>query len=362
MVLEAIVVHLFLVNPTHKKMYINGIGNIACQILEPRSRNNQFLLTQGNRKHVTDFDYKTIIPPMQLRRMSKVVKMGIAASQLALKDADCSMPHIITTGTAYGCLADTEAFLEKIIEYKETMLTPTAFIQSTHNTVSGQIALMLGCHGHNFTFVHRGHSFESALLETKMLLAEKENLNILCGATEEGTQYSFDIIERFGSYKKENESFEDKSDGTIAGEGAHMMLISNQKTENSYAYVKDVLLCNDEAIPLQLKHFLENNNLTPQEIDICMIGANGDRRYDPLIQDNIEILQEAKKIHFKKWCGEYPVSSAFAMNVAAVLLKNQQCVDDTTGRFNDSINTIKNILIYNHYKNGYHTLILLQAL
>lgn len=343
-------------------MYINGIGNIATQQLEPSSKNNQFILTHGNRKEVIDFDYKSIIPPMQLRRMSKVVKMGIAASKLALQDANCNIPDIITTGTAYGCLADTESFLEKIIEYKETMLTPTAFIQSTHNTVSGQIALMLGCHGHNFTFVHRGHSFESALLETKMLLAEKDNLNILCGATEESTQYSFDIIERFGSYKKENECYDDKSDGTIAGEGAHMMLISNQKTNNSYAYIKDIVLCNDEAIPLQLKMFLEKNNVTPQDIDICMVGTNGDKRYDTLILENIELLQKVKKIHFKKWCGEYPISGAFAMAVAAVLLKNQQCIDEVTGTFEDTTNSIKNILIYNHYKNRYHSLILLKAI
>lgn len=343
-------------------MYINGIGNIATQQLDPSSRNNQFLLAQGNRRLVTNFDYKSIIPPMQLRRMSKVVKMGIAASKLALQDANCSLPHLITTGTAYGCLADTESFLENLIQYKETMLTPTAFIQSTHNTVSGQIALMLGCHGHNFTFVHRGHSFESALLETKMLLAEKENLNILCGATEESTQHSFDIINRFGSYKKENESYNDKSDGTIAGEGAHMFLMSNQKANNSYAQIKDILMCNDEAIPLQLKGFLEKNNLTPQEIDICLVGTNGDKRYDTLIEDNIEILQDVIKIHFKKWCGEYPVSGAFAMGVAAILLNNQQCIDDATGTFIDMTKSIKNILIYNHYKNRYHSLILLKAI
>ena len=56
-------------------------------------------------------------------------------------------------------------FLRKMIEFEEKMLSPTAFIQSTHNTVGAQIALLLKCHHYNNTIVHRAFSFENALTE-----------------------------------------------------------------------------------------------------------------------------------------------------------------------------------------------------
>ncbi|MBO7366117.1 MAG: beta-ketoacyl synthase chain length factor, partial [Bacteroidales bacterium] len=44
-------------------------------------------------------------------------------------------------------------------------LSPTSFMQSTHNTVSSMIAIHLGCHGYNATYSHTGASLESALLD-----------------------------------------------------------------------------------------------------------------------------------------------------------------------------------------------------
>ena len=56
----------------------------------------------------------------------------------------------------------------------KNILTPTSFIQSTHNTVGGQIALELQCKGYNFTYVHGSNSFESALLDAKLQLELNE--------------------------------------------------------------------------------------------------------------------------------------------------------------------------------------------
>ena len=108
------------------------------------------------------------------------------------------MPGAIITGTAFGCLEDTVTFLTRMMEQNEEMLPPTAFIQSTHNTVAAQIALMLKCHGYNNTFVHKGISFESALLDAMMLLKEQEADNILVGGTEEMVDASFKVLTRLG--------------------------------------------------------------------------------------------------------------------------------------------------------------------
>ena len=98
-------------------------------------------------------DYTAFIDPKLIRRMSHLIKMGVAAAKECLERGNTQMPGAIITGTAYGCLEDTVSFLTRMIELNEELLPPTAFIQSTHNTVSAQIALMLACHNYNNTFV-----------------------------------------------------------------------------------------------------------------------------------------------------------------------------------------------------------------
>src|SRR6202012_5911409 len=130
--------------------------------------------------------------------------------------AGVTQPDAIVTGTAYGCLEDTGLFLTSLIERKEEMLQPGAFIQSTHNTVGAQIALLLQCTRYNNTFVHRGFSFEHALLDGMMLIQEGDSRNVLVGGLDEITDASHAILSRFGLYKH----------GRINGEGAAFFLLS----------------------------------------------------------------------------------------------------------------------------------------
>lgn len=344
------------------KIYINGTGCVSTQSFDPRGTIQVFSKAEGNRMQAIEPDYKNLLPPIQLRRMSKVVKMGIAAAKTALQDAAINNPDIIITGTGYGCLADTEAFLQKMISQNESLLTPTAFIQSTHNTVSGQIALMLTCHGHNFTYVQRGLSFEFALQESMMWLAENEQFQVLTGGIDEMTDHSFEIISRFGSYKNENESFDTDSKGSIAGEGAHIFVLGSQKTDRSYAELVDLKICHTENIRAELQEFLQSNTLRSEEIDICLIGTNGDVRYDLIIQQNMDALTKTRFIDFKKWSGEYPTASSFAFALACNLCYTASIPNYLIDTLQSKNHVPKNVLIYNHYKNQSHSFILLRAI
>lgn len=341
-------------------VYINGIGSISAQHFELQKGFSSLEFFEGNKLLCREPDYKDLIPPMQLRRMTKVVRIGIASAKSALKDAGLERPDIITTGTAYGCLADTELFLSKLLTQEESMLTPTAFIQSTHNTVSGQIALNVACHGHNFTYVHRGHSFETSLQESMMWLVENPELSILTGGVDELTPHSFEIISRFGTYKSDYANFHEKSEGTIAGEGSSMFVLSSRKQESTYAELVDVCLCKSKEIPEQLNHFLKNHQLTAEQIDLCLVGVNGDARYDPSIIKNVSAIDHSRMATFKKWCGEFPTSGSFALAMAASVLKQKIC--PASVMLNGvAVESPKTILIYNHYKNLYHSFILLRA-
>ena len=91
----------------------------------------------------TEPDYKEIITDATLRRrMSRFVKMGVACGLECI--GQTSDIDAVITATGLGCLADTEKFIESIVANNERLLNPTPFIQSTFNTVGGQLALLKG--------------------------------------------------------------------------------------------------------------------------------------------------------------------------------------------------------------------------
>ena len=156
----------------------------------------------ANALKVIEPDYKTIIDAKLMRRMSRIVRIGLAAALQCVREAGLENVDAITTGTAYGCMEDSEKFLKTIVEQDEQMLSPTSFIQSTHNTVAAQIALTLKCNNYNNTFVHRGFSFEHALTDAILLLHEGKAQNVLTGSADEMTDFAFSILQRFGLYKQ----------------------------------------------------------------------------------------------------------------------------------------------------------------
>lgn len=129
-------------------------------------------------------DYKELIPAAKLRRMSLSIKMGSWCAQKC--ELDAVSPIIV--GTGLGCLADSEKFLSSL-EHDvpggpADVVSPTPFIQSTHNTIAGQLALLNDNRAYNSTHVQEGHSFEVALMDAMLMLAEGEE-NILVGGVDE---------------------------------------------------------------------------------------------------------------------------------------------------------------------------------
>jgi 3-oxoacyl-(acyl-carrier-protein) synthase len=293
--------------------------------------------------------------------------MGVAAALQCLQEAEIKNPDAIITGTAYGCLEDTGVFLQKMVQNKEEMLTPTAFIQSTHNTIGAQIALLLKCNGYNNTFVHRGFSFESALLDAMMLLEEKTVNNVLVGGVDEVTEFSFDITSRFGLFKRTISSnldlFNNSSKGTIAGEGAAFFLLNNQSSEHNYAMLEGVHTfykpSDNSEVVNNIQSFLAEQSLSINDIDVVLCGRNGDSRNDKIYDHlNNVIFRQNSIVHYKHLCGEYPTSTGFALWLAAGIAKNGSMPHVYT---NPGKKEVRRILIYNHYQTIHHSLILVSA-
>jgi len=351
----------------NKKIYINGVGVISPQ---KTFDNSNFLdepvAVESLRLKCVDPNYREFIAGDMIRRMGRIIKMGIAASKISLQDAGCTMPDAIITGTGLGCIEDTEKFLSSMILNKEEFLTPTSFIQSTHNTVSAQIALLLKCHNYNFTYVHRGISFESALIDSMMRINSGQAGNILAGSADELTTNSFTIMQRLGFWKRKPVNnlrlLEDKTRGTIAGEGAAFFVISDQPGEKVYAEIKDVeTFIYPEEISetkLHISNFLARNQVTAGDISLLITGMNGDPSFDKMYHEvSDQLFLNTGKGYYKHLCGEYHTSVSFALWLAAMVMRNQR-IPEVMKLQEPVTKDIKNILIYNHYININHSLIL----
>jgi 3-oxoacyl-[acyl-carrier-protein] synthase II len=323
----------------------------------------------GTRLNAIEPDYKEFVDPKLARRMSRIIKMGVAAGLQCLRQAHVDMPGAIITGTALGCQEDTISFLTRIIELDEEMLPPTAFIQSTHNTVAAQIALTLKCHNYNNTFVHKGISFESALLDATMLLKEGDADNVLVGGTEEMTNTAFKILTRLGLYKRWPLSnlalFNTPSKGTIGSEGAVFFLLSDKPSGDNLARLvatKTFYKPKDNAlIQHNISTLLADNSLTMDDIDLVITGNNGDIKNDEVYDNlNTSLFANASMAYYKHLSGEYPTSVSFALWMASNIIKQGQVpAIVANGEIKNS--APKKILIYNHYQNIYHSLMLVSA-
>ena len=93
-----------------------------------------------------DPSFKDYISPIEARRMGKILKRAVATSKEALKAADLERVDAIITGTGYGCIENTEFFLDALSTEGEQLLKPTYFMQSTHNTISSLVAIQTKNH------------------------------------------------------------------------------------------------------------------------------------------------------------------------------------------------------------------------
>jgi len=349
--------------------YINGLGCISAQ---HTADNHQFLeqivTYDKNIISAINPNYKEYIPPAAARRMAKGVKMGVVASSMALKEAKIDIPDAIISGTGMGCLQDSEKFVSAMVDNDEEYLTPTSFIQSTHNTVGAQIALGLQCKAYNFTYVHAAVSFESCLIDAQLKFNENEANQILVGGVDEQGAHTYGLHEKIEHIKNEKiNTFDIKnatSSGAVFGEGASFFVLSNTKQENTYAKltaVEIVSQLNPELLNSRIEEFLESNQLSVQDVDAIILGLNGDVDYDHYyahLQNSI--FSNTQQLYYKHLCGEYNTASSFGFCLGAHVIKHQHTPQAVVLNDVDS-REYNNVLLYNQYRGLNHSLVLMQS-
>lgn len=350
-----------------KNCYINGMGCVSAQkTFESEFLKEIHLNETENVLFAQQPSYKEIIPPAAIRRMAKGVKMGIYASTEALKEAGLEQPGAIITGTGMGCAEDSEKFLKAILDNNEEFLTPTSFIQSTHNTVGAQIALGLQCKNYNFTYVNGSVSLESALIDALMQIGTDEINSALVGGIDETAAHTIEMFHLNHSIKKEEDKpyqvLGSTSKGVVFSEGATFFILENHQTKTSYARIEDVFIQNSlkpDQVATFISDFLALNNKTTDQVDAVVLGYNGDNTFDHYYDAARSAFEEIPQVYYKHLSGEYNTASGFGLWIAAAIMKNQDIpsVVKVNDRKKENLTTI---LLYNQYQGKDHSLILLE--
>lgn len=129
-------------------------------------------------------DNTATIPANLRRRMSKMTKGGVAVALETNIEFDA-----LHVALGLGSVSDTEKFLESVYSSNEELPNPTSFIQSTFNTLAGNITQIKHNHAPAITFVNRSLSLYNAIVEATWRINEGAD-NILIVAAEEGTDIS----------------------------------------------------------------------------------------------------------------------------------------------------------------------------
>ncbi|MDR3250926.1 MAG: beta-ketoacyl synthase chain length factor [Tannerella sp.] len=322
----------------------------------------------GKRVASIDVRFADYLSPLMSRRMCALLKRAVVASRKTLKDAGIETPDAIISGTGLGCIDNTEKFLVSMLENGEKTLQPSYFMQSTHNVVSSTVAIDLKCHGYNNSFVHRGVSFEHALLDAMMQFARKRINNALVGGFDELTDNYYNMFGKIGMYNFATDDSPKMK--CFASEAAVSMALSAEKTEKTLCEVNGVELMYRPAcdrIREALDRMLAGAGCGLSDVDAVITGINTNAADDEVyfrVAENVFACRPV--VQYKHIFGESFSSSAMAVHVAATCLDKGSIPsflvsDRFAGAPTGDITGVKRILLYNHHKNKSHSLILLSS-
>lgn len=184
-----------------QRVYLLSAAQISAQ--EPLCedwKDNPIHLTEPLTRS-READYKQFIPPLEARRMGRILKRAIATACTAMTDAGVGTPEAIITGTGLGCIENTEIFLDALCRQGEDQMMPTRFMSSTHNTMSSIVAINLHANGYNATYAHNTVSFQSALMDALLQLRRGAVHNAMVCAHDEMTP-SYHALLCKGGYLK----------------------------------------------------------------------------------------------------------------------------------------------------------------
>lgn len=346
-------------------IYIHGVGAITSQPELLDGATDEVRAYQQVLVPAVDPDYKALIPALQLRRLNKSMRMALYAARVAMREAGVEQVDAIVTGTGLGCLTDSERFVQAMRENDEQFLNPTPFIQSTHNMAAATIALAIGCKGYNMTYVHNATSMEAAMLDTMLYLCEHPESTVLMGGGDELGLRTPQFWEKAGYLDTVRPQVPTPltspgTPGEVASEGSAFFAVSAKESERTVAKITGVKTAHDVTdMSAWIGHFLVEHGIGIGDLDLVMLGYNGDNRYDAIYRSVGEgIFSDLPQAAYKHVLGEYDTVVASGMALAVQILVHQRV--PAVLRLNSyEPGRLRRVLLYNQRRGNNHSLVLM---
>lgn len=221
--------------------------------------------------------YKEKIPPAMIRRMKPILRNGVyAALKVYDEISENYKVDAVITATGIGGMQETMKFAKEI-EEDESLLSPTPFIQSTHNTLGGQIALLRTLRCYNNTHIHNKFSLHNAMIEAEVLMLTDQVENVLIGYSEDEDEHVSKWYENVYDIK-----------GSWNASAAFMFL-SKERTPLSIAKITGLNYTLSNA-PVPDKAFV---------LDWTQINQlNGDVNFAAFYNEFFDLLKDKKHTYF----------------------------------------------------------------
>ncbi|PWJ58565.1 beta-ketoacyl synthase-like protein [Dyadobacter jejuensis] len=276
-------------------------------------------------------NYKEYIEGALLRRMGKILRMSVAAAKDVILQADAGQPNSIVVGTGLGCLLETEKFLTNTLTLTG-MLPPTAFIQSTHNTIAGQISLILENHGYNMTHTQNTLSFEHALIDARLLLDEGQEL-VLVGAADESIPFLEEVSRNLLTASL-----------PVLTSGASFFMLDTRVAEATVAIIDVKVHFGAEDRGAIVFDFLKEHDLSYPAIDLLMTPLSMQQQG---LDSFGKVFAGTRQHTYLDYSGLYPSASAFGFHMAIDMMQMDRRIGYTLIINNLSANSLGLILLKN---------------
>lgn len=298
------------------------IGSSSCVSIQETFDNTNWFesirpLTAEPMKVVAP-EYKKYLDPTATRRMSKVLKNSLLTARQAMEQQGITELDAVVTATAWGCQEDTTKFLDSFESMGEELLSPTSFIQSTHNTIGGLIAMSVKCNGYNNTISHDFMSFETSLLDAILLMQEnKQSTNCYVGGIDELTDFSAGIFTKAQCFNEAHP----------VAEAATCFIVHNNESAKKTTKLTNITFT--QAIDQTILDLIQQN-----KPDLLLTSS--------AINTNVPAFD------YRSICGEFSTAAAFGLYLSGELLTKPQ-VKLALGI---TVSALKKIAIINSYPEG----------
>ena len=322
-----------------------------------------------------DPSFKEYVSPIEARRMGRILKRALVTSKEALKAAGCDTVDAIMTGTGFGCIENTEFFLDALSNEGEQLLKPTYFMQSTHNTISSLVAIQTKNYNYNVTYAHKGISFESALYDAWLQFSLGKIDSALVGCHDEMTETFHSIMKKGGVMGQDDER---------CGEVAVSVVLSSHCEERSNLEESALRPVEGSQGPqplcrltgLKMLHQPTTNDLMDAmttmlqsaersltDVDFILTGISGNHKSDKAyLAETKTLFGDKPLLKYKHLFGENFTASGLGFYVAAQCLKAGHVPSHLFVNANEASDKQPNcMLLFNRSDGKDYTLTLLET-